>query len=245
MNNERMYDEINRLRRELDDLGSKFVAMKRHYEDLLNNLDEDNFSANYRVQQGNKFSEISQTAQKISATVSDLSDDIDGVAGNISNVELKADRISSAVTKIYGKAEYITSKNDMTDKEKLYFLNGQYYYYNDVSLKWLSIDTGSIVSQIIQTSDGFILKGTVKISGDQIVDGVAFLRNDVNIGDASTLEEQKIITFNSVAKISTIKGADLYPDEYAGIGISAPLLKLGSRVDFSDATVTGLYAVFE
>ena len=103
---------------------------------------------------------------------------------------------------------------------------------------------GAQYSVIGYHSKGY-LTSYATVPPQRIVDGVATLRDNVNVGDASTMDKQRGVTFNSVAKISTIKGADLYPDEYAGLSISAPLLKLGSRVDFSNATVTGLYAVFE
>lgn len=192
-----------------------------------------------------QYSKYEQTAEGIKTTVAKLEKDVEGNADYISEVEQTALSISTTVTKIYGATEAITDKSEMTNKSVMYYYGDAYYYFNEITNDWEKVNTNSVVSQLIQTKDGFVLAGNVKISGDQIVDGVAFLRNNVNIGDASTLKEQKIITFNSVAKISTIKGADLYPNEYAGISISAPLLKLGSRVDFSDATVAGLYAVFE
>ena len=237
--------KLKRLEDGIAILEEQLVSMKRHYEDILNNLDEDNFSANYKVQQGNMYSKIEQTAEKVTVEVSNLSGEVDNIVGDVSRVEFKADNISSTVTKIYNAAVAVDSESKMTDKSLMYYCNGKYRYYNDVTKKWDEVNSNSIVSQFIQTADGFILDGDVKISGDQIVDGVATLRDNVNVGDASTMDEQRGITFNSVAKISTIKGADLYPDEYAGLSISAPLLKLGSRVDFSNSTVTGLYAVFE
>ena len=194
-----------------------------------------------------KYSKIEQTAEKVTVEVSKLSGEVDNVVDDVSRVEFKADNISSTVTKIYNEAVAVDSESEMTDKKLMYYCNGQYRYYNDVTEKWDKVNSNSIVSQFIQTADGFILNGNVKISGDQIVDGVATLRDNVNVGDASTMDEQRIITFNSVAKISTINnvGGAYNDNEYAGLSISAPLLKLGSRVDFSNATVTGLYAVFE
>ena len=194
-----------------------------------------------------KYSKIEQTAEKVTVEVSKLSGEVDNVAGDVSRVEFKADNISSTVTKIYNEAVAVKSESEMTDKSLMYYYNGKYRYYNDVTQKWVEVNSESVVSQFIQTANGFILNGNVKISGDQIVDGIATLRDNVNVGDVSTMDEQRGITFNSVAKMSTINnvGGVYDDDEYAGLSISAPLLKLGSRVDFSNATVTGLYAVFE
>ena len=192
-----------------------------------------------------QYSKYEQTAEGIKTTVAKLEKDVEGNADYISEVEQTALSISTTVTKIYGATEAITDESEMTNKSVMYYYGDAYYYFNEITNDWEKVNTNSVVSQLIQTKDGFVLNGNVKISGEQIVDGVATLRDNVNVGDANTMNESRSITFNSVAKISTIKGADLYPNEYAGLSISAPLLKLGSRVDFSNATVTGLYAVFE
>ena len=197
-----------------------------------------------------QYSKYEQTAQGIKTEVAALSDDVTGVVGGITKVTQTATDITSIVKKIFGAPKdinYVPGENDDKSLIYKYTKNGKskIYYYDENTEEWKADDDGVISSMFEQTAYGFTLNGNVKISGDQIVDGVATLRDNVNVGDAKTMGSSRGITFNSVAKISTIKGADLFPNEFAGLSISAPLLKLGTLVDFSGATVTGLYAVFE
>lgn len=265
--------EIKKLSDRVQYLEDQLVKQRRENANLMEELETSRtsgVSSSLVGQIDKKFSEIMQTEEKIQMTVADVSDearkqyskyeqtaegitttvaklekDVKGNKDYISNVEQTALSISTTVTKIYGATKAITNKSEMTDKSVMYHLEGAYYYFNEITGDWEKVNTNSVVSQLIQTKDGFVLNGNVKISGDQIVDGVATLRDNVNVGDANTMGSSRGITFNSVAKISTIMGADLFPNEFAGLSISAPLLRLGSRVDFTNATVTGLYAVFE
>ena len=268
-----IYKLVDELAKKVEFLEEKLIKQQRENADLMEQMSKQTssgVSSSFVGQVGKKFSEImqteekiqmvvadvsdearkqyskyEQTAQEIKTEVADLSGEVDGAVSNISKIEQTASSISSTVTKIYGATEAVTSEGEMTDETVMYHYNNAYYYFNDVTEKWEKVNGKSVVSQLIQTEDGFALDGNVKISGDQIVDGVATLRDNVNVGDANTMGSSRGITFNSVAKISTIEGADLYPNEFAGLSISAPLLKLGTLVDFSGATVTGLYAVFE
>lgn len=193
-----------------------------------------------------KFSEFEMTAEDIRFEVTELNDEVSTNADNISALELKANGITSTVTKIYGATQAVTSKSEMTDKNVMYHCNGAYYYFSEITDDWEAVDTKSVVSQLIQTKDGFILAGDVKISGDQIVDGVATARNGLNIGDPNTYTEQKQIVFNNMAMISTVYAYDgISPQGYQnGLSFSASYMKFNGIVDFSGATVTGLYAVF-
>ena len=265
--------EIKKLSDRVQYLEDQLTKLRRENANLMEELEASRtsgVSSSFVGQVDKKFSEIMQTEEKIQSTVADFSDDtskkfsqvtqtaegikttvaklkknVEDNAEYISEVEQTALSISTTVTKIYGATEAITNKSEMTNKSVMYHYGGFYYYFNEITNDWEKVNTNSVVSQLVQTKDGFVLNGNVKISGDQIVDGVATLRDNVNVGDANTMGSSRGITFNSVAKISTIKGADLFPNEFAGLSISAPLLKLGTLVDFSGATVTGLYAVFE
>mgnify|MGYP007111664888 CR=1 FL=1 len=287
MNNEQMYAEINRLRKELDELGSKFVAMKRHYEDLLNNLDEDNFSANYKAQQGNMYSKIEQTAEKIETEVGVVYNEV--LVGTDGNPATNPDK--------YEKY-----------KGSLVSWNGSNYRYSAMSNKWEKVDSNSISSSFRQTADGFFLNGDVKINGNTYQDGNIYVTgkgtdrgsalyvcddNTDNIAGFISFDSTgsgeneakdrmliaaemgralKILTYASSEKQASENisiGAGMWrgpasTNEYSGYGyvyISSPIVfthfegkndnvydvvfQDGCEVDFSDATVTGLYAVFE
>jgi hypothetical protein len=246
MNNEQMYAEINRLRKELDDLGSKFVAMKRHYEDLLNNLDEDNFSANYKVQQGNKFSKIEQTAEKVAAVVADIEEN---VKQSISEIEATAKDISFKVgTYWYAVVNVDVNPEDIGNRgalskytDSLITYNNQNYYYNDITDKWQKTDSDSITSQFLQTANGF------KLNGDVLIDGNTFVN-----GEFSTAVENSInVKIVGGSIIFYTEGNDLFKLERTDAGYMQMYIRDGWKLgfsgefDFSAANVTGLYAVFE
>lgn len=246
MNNEQMYAEINRLRKELDDLGSKFVAMKRHYEDLLNNLDEDNFAANYKVQQGNMYSKIEQTAEKVAVVVADIEEN---VKQSISEIETTAKDISFKVgTYWYAVVNVDVNPEDVANRgalskytDSLITYNNQNYYYNDITDKWQKTDSDSITSQFLQTAKGF------KLNGDVLIDGNTFVN-----GEFSTAVENSInVKIVGGRIIFYTEGNDLFKLERTEAGYMQMYVRDGWKLgfsgdfNFSAADVTGLYAVFE
>lgn len=246
MNNEQMYAEINRLRKELDDLGSKFVAMKRHYEDLLNNLDEDNFAANYKVQQGNMYSKIEQTAEKVAVVVADIEEN---VKQSISEIETTAKDISFKVgTYWYAVVNVDVNPEDVANRgalskytDSLITYNNQNYYYNDITDKWQKTDSDSITSQFLQTAKGF------KLNGDVLIDGNTFVN-----GEFSTAVENSInVKIVGGRIIFYTEGNDLFKLERTEAGYMQMYVRDGWKLgfsgdfNFSAADVAGLYAVFE
>ena len=232
-------------------ISSSFVGtVGKKFSEIMQTEDKIQMTvANVSDEAKKQYSKYEQTAQKIETQVADLSDEVDTVAGDISEVEQTASSISSTVTKIYG--EVVISDTAPTDtgdfdKEKMYSCNGTFYYYNDVLKKWVAADSKSVFSQILQTKDGVFVLGNVKVSGTQIIG------DDLYIGDNSA-SEPKMLRFNNTANISTIEG--ITPGSYTALKFSAERMQLGEStyiyfgksctVDFSNTTVTSLYAVFE
>jgi hypothetical protein len=85
----------------------------------------------------------------------------------------------------------------------------------------------------------YIKSGT--IAADHISTEIGQVNKILNIGTYDNIDETKAIWFNSGAKITTISGMI---GGQTGLKISASLIKLGSKVDFTDATVTGLKITF-
>ncbi len=230
-------------------LEEQLVSMKRHYEDLLNNLDEDNFSANYKVQQGNKFSQIEQNSEKVMITVGTIYDVPEQLFGE------KPDSRSDK-TKLYS---YYTS-----DKNGEYFpdVGGNYrfvcyYRYNTISEEWETVDSQSVVSQFEQTVDGFRLKGAV------LIDGNTFINGQFQTADDNGNYAVRIATDDNTAMIQIRNTEDDMPLFYiqragladreigdvrvqflASAGYNA-YLDFNGKVNFGNADVYGLYAVFE
>lgn len=131
-----MSDNINtmnfkQLRNEVQLLRDELAIMKRKYEDIIYNLDDDNFSSRFVKEKGDmrtaievnaegiktkvsneKFeSAMKQTAEKIETSVSAINEDLK----NYSTIEQTAEKITATVTKDYVTTlidgEYVTNAN--------------------------------------------------------------------------------------------------------------------------------------
>ena len=279
--------KLKRLEDGIAILEEQLVSMKRHYEDLLNNLDEDNFSANYKVQQGNMYSKIEQTAEKIETEV-----------GAVYNEVLVGTKGNPATH----PEEYESYKGSLVS------WNGNNYRYSSLLGKWEKVDGNSISSSFKQTAEGFYLDGDVKIDGNTYQNGSIYVTgkgadkgsalyvcdgNEDNVAGFISFDStgsgnneaknrmliasemgraMKILTYASSEKQSSENisiGAGMWrgpssTNEYSGYGyvyVSSPIVfthfdvksdtdydvifQDGCEIDFSDAKVTGLYAVFE
>lgn len=236
---------LTKANKALTTVQDELVKQRRLYEDNINNLDEDNFAANYRVQQGNRFSEIKQSADKISTQV--------GVFwGNTNLVSFnpESEDNAEAMSKYIGQ---------------LVSYNGKTYYYNDVKKKWERTDEDWLISQFIQTSSGFTFIGDVRVTGDMIVDntitadkivtnGLActklyksneadvYLEIGENDGDLSLYNNGNLV-FSVYDEIAGSANLSIYGVKFitVGNGIAYP----NGGWNFSGANVSGLYAVFE
>ena len=121
---------VKQLRNEVQLLRDELAIMKRQYEDIIYNLDTENFSSRFVKEQGNmktaieinakgiktkvsnedlnkslsNYSTIEQTAEKIKTEVESVNTSTDNKLKNYSTIEQTAEKISSTVTK-----EYVTN----------------------------------------------------------------------------------------------------------------------------------------
>jgi hypothetical protein len=105
-----MSDNINQmnykqLRNEVQLLRDELAIMQRKFEDIIYNLDTDNFSSRFTREQKNMKSAIEFTAEGIKTKVS--KEDLDKSLSNYSTIEQTADKISTAVSSV----------NNSTDKK--------------------------------------------------------------------------------------------------------------------------------
>lgn len=110
-----MSDNINnmdfkQLRNEVQLLRDELAIMKRKYEDIIYNLDTDNFSSRFVKEQGDMKTLIKVTADGIKTKVS--KEDLDKSLSEYSTIEQTAEQIKSTVTKEYVSdlvdGEYVT-----------------------------------------------------------------------------------------------------------------------------------------
>ena len=98
-----MYDNdaiVKDLLKEVQLLRDELAIMQRKYEDILYNLDDNNFSSKILEEKDNMKAEISVTSEKISAAVT--REDLSNELLNYSSIEQTADMISSTVEEIVG-----------------------------------------------------------------------------------------------------------------------------------------------
>lgn len=155
-----MSDDINKmdfkqLRNEVQLLRDELAIMQRKYEDILYNLDDDNFSVKTLKEKETMKESIIETGN------------------SVSSIKQTADSIQSTVTSVFTEIEQIDSLSELNSKpkNKIYSLDGVNYHYNHIINLWEEIDGNSIASSFIQTADGFELNGDVAINGDAIVSG--------------------------------------------------------------------------
>ena len=174
MSNDVYKAEVKKLRNEVQLLRDELAIMKRKYEDIIYNLDTDNFSSRFVQEQGDMRTAIEVTAEGIKTKVSNEEFE--------SAMSQTAERICGIVSKNIDMDEVVkvTSPNGFKDKSKIYSLDDELYYYNNISQKWSKVkDDESIQSIFEQTTDGFKLTGDVKVDGSCILtDSLTFNSSD-------------------------------------------------------------------
>lgn len=186
--------DFKRLRNEVQLLRDELAIMQRKYEDILYNLDDDNFSGKFLKEKENMKTEIEITAEGIKTKVSkdDFETAMEQTAEKFETTATAIDdmesSLSSQITQTASSIKSVVSKNisvkfeksvkptksNTTDEQKgiLCEYNGTLYYYNDITETWKEYPyADGIMSQFLQTPSGFELTGDVSISGDAIIGG--------------------------------------------------------------------------
>ena len=152
--------DFKELRKEVQSLRDELAIMQRKYEDILYNLDDENFSSQFIKERDGMKAELKITAEEISTKVS--SEDVESM------ISQTAEQISSRIEDVEDAYSYIEQEVD------------------NISSK--VSDEDGVYSLFEQTSGGFLLDGKrVKVSGVlQLVDddgeplfSIFFSRNNV------------------------------------------------------------------
>ena len=167
--------DFKELRNEVQLLRDELAMFKRGYEDVIYNLDSDNFGKSFKVEQNKLKAQVKVTAEAIKTAVTD--ETLGEELKKYSTIEQTADAITSTVAAGANlkDAEVIVDISQATDKSKTYKIqdfnsSGQvigesYYYYNSLSKDWEKISGDTIYTMFTQTSEGFVLKGNTVIDG--------------------------------------------------------------------------------
>ena len=166
--------DFKQLRNEVQLLRDELAIMKRKYEDIIYNLDTDNFSSRFVKEQGDMRTAIEVNAEGIKTKVSN--EELDAystktqTAEAIQNVVSKGAKLDEAIS--------ISDISEATDTSKIYViketddnnnvLSETYYYFNDITKSWEILSGDNIYTVFEQTSEGFKLKGNVLIDGGKV-----------------------------------------------------------------------------
>lgn len=258
---------FSQLKNEVQMLRDELAIMQRKYEDILYNLDDNNFSTMFVQEKENMKAALSITAEGFESKVSkeDFESQMMQTANVIatkvskedfeSEMEQTAESISSIVSKnisaYFTKTSMPTASNTtQAQKAMLCLYDDVYYYYSDIKDEWLEYPASGLKTMFKQSGTGFNLTGDVKISGDLITEGtisadristeIAQVNDDLYLGDANSATGKSIIFNNSVNIGSCESGIG----GFYGIKINADLLRLSGCANvmgnwnFSLATVT-------
>lgn len=182
------------LRNEVQLLRDELAIMKRKYEDLFYNLDDDNFSGRFIKEKNDMKTSIEITEEGIKTKVS--KDDLDKSLSNYSTIEQTATKIESAVTSV----------NNSTD-EKL-------KNYSTISQTATKIE--SVVSETREDLEASI--SSVSQKANKISTRVGNIENG-QFGDY-TLFEQTNDTFLFDGKYMKISSAIQLTDNYGNHSFS-------------------------
>lgn len=148
--------DLKYLYNRIEELESKLTRMERTYEDLLYNLDFDNF-------------EPKSTRKPIESTIREVYPD---GTEHMSSIEVNARKIATKVSADFNEAITIdaAASQDMQayldgmDKDKLYYrkADGTYWFWNTVTEKWAKSSGMNIYSAFTQTPAGFKIKGDLE-----------------------------------------------------------------------------------
>lgn len=176
--------DFKQLRNMVQTLSDELAIMKRKYEDIIYNLDTDNFSSRFVKEQGDMRTAIEVNAEGIKTKVSNEEFE--------STIAQTAESISSIVSEFVdvSQAVEVDSPEKFTDRSKIYVIRETddsgnvvketFYHYNTISKDWKPISADGIIYSLFeQKGDGFYLKGDVKVEGSCILtDSLTFDSSD-------------------------------------------------------------------
>ena len=161
--------DFKELRNEVQRLRDELAIMQRKYEDILYNLDDENFSGEFIKEKNGMKTQIELNEEGIKTKVSN--EDFNSV------MQQTAEKISMEVSKAITTkfvSDVMPTRNNTSDEQKksLCEYNGVLYYWNDIASQWKKAPyADGVKSQFLQTADGFELTGDVAVSGDLVAGG--------------------------------------------------------------------------
>lgn len=182
--------DFKELRNEVQMLRDELAIMQRKYEDILYNLDNENFSEQIIKEKNGMRTQIEINEEGIKTKVSNedfnsaMTQTANLISTKVSSSEMWSAIDQTAAEIAMGVSRVITTKFELDEKptannttieqkgmlcEATYREGGKtvtkFFYWNNVSYEWIEAFSNVIQSQFKQTSDGFELTGDVSVKG--------------------------------------------------------------------------------
>lgn len=167
---------LQQLRKEVQLLRDELAIMKRKYEDIIYNLDTDNFSSRFVKEQGDMRTAIEVNAEGIKTKVSD-SDFQSAMTQTANTFEIKIitldDTLSSRITQSYNDIHAVVEANydDLSSQ-----ISSVEITAGGIQTRVESVEKGEFGSHTLftQTDDMFLFNGE-----KAVFDGVIYLTDNV------------------------------------------------------------------
>lgn len=202
--------DYKQLRNEVQLLRDELAIMQRKYEDILYNLDDDNFSSTFKREKDGMKTAIKQTEEEISLQAEKITENEETMA----ELTVKAGEISSIaktnITAYFESSVAPTKANTSNNQKKMLCLyNNIYYYYNDITEKWEEYPKDGLQTMFVQNGEGFALQGNVLIDGNTVITQNLKLSGNVT-WDMSNSPVQTRYSSNGTSWHSPMVSGDMY-----------------------------------
>lgn len=151
---------FKQLRNEVQLLRDELAMFKRSYEDMIYNLDSDNFGKGFTIEQNNMKSQLKATAEAITLMVS--SEDLDDALENYSTIDMTSKEISAAVVSVNDTLKKY-STIEMTEDSIKSTVSAEYI---NKKIGDTYVDKATFTSQLAITESGIL--ATVSESYDDL-----------------------------------------------------------------------------
>ena len=183
MNDRQLRNEVQLLRDEL-------AIMKRKYEDIIYNLDTDNFSSRFVKEQGKMKTAIEVNAKGITTKVSDA-DFQSSKAQTAQKIEMEVKKLTAADSELSSKITQEADKIRSEVKETTDAINGEFEKYSTIEQTAEKISATVTKEYVTNLIDGDYVTNdaleTYKVTVTSAIDQKA---DEINLSVSSTYETQ-------------------------------------------------------
>ena len=228
MSEKRIEDmDFKELRKKVAELESTLAYMKRTYEDLFYNLDNDNFSSTILKEKENMKTQIDINAEGIKVVTEEV---FPNGTENESQIDINAKAIATKVSAVFNEpiSVDVSSSTDMNvyledaDKDRLYYrtTDDTYWFWNEITEQWQKSTSNNIYSIFRQTKSGFLMKGdleTITQDNHKMTVSDSYIRM---YGDTTGIPKVQLgfINYDSAEYPQLILGSGSVPHNAGGIG---------------------------